>query len=114
MKKIKYEDAAYIRSYKKNHWFEKYFCNWFIELQNPNSGIMKLYMKRWLYILLFIPMHCIVFGLCLWDGGIKDFRINSRMMHCDTVVGLTCDNDDSTMFGRFKMIWEKYSDEKDS
>lgn len=112
MKKIKYEDAAFIRSYKKHHWFEKYFCNWFIDLQNPNSGVMKLYMKRGMYAILFLPEHLVMFGYCLWDGGIKEFRFNSRMMICDTVVGLTSDNDDSTSFGRFKMVWEKYN-EKD-
>lgn len=113
MKKIKYEDAAFIRSYKEHHWFEKWFCNWFINLQNPNSGIMKLYMKRWMYAILFLPMHLIVFGWCLWDGGIKDFKIEPRMMNFDTVTGLTSDNDESTYFGRFKMIWEKYKNEKD-
>lgn len=113
MKKIKYEDAAYIRRYKKHHWFEKYFCNWFIDLKNPNSGVMKLYMKRGIYAILFLPMHLIVLGCCLWDGGIKEFQINPRMMKHNTIVGLTSDNDDSTSFGRFKMVWEKYENEKD-
>lgn len=113
MKKIKYEDAAFLRSYKKPHWVEKWLCNWFIDLKNPNAGIMKLCMKRWIYVILFIPMHLITFGCCLWDGGIKDFEIISRMMSCYTVTGLTSDNDKSTYFGRFKMVWEKYKNEKD-
>ena len=113
MKKIKYEDAAYIRSYKEHHWFEKWFCNWFIDLQNPNTGIIKLYMKRWMYAILFLPIHLIVFGSCLWDGGIKDFRIEPRMLIRDTITGLTSNNDESTYFGRVKIIWEKYKNEKD-
>lgn len=113
MKKIRYEDAAFIRSYKKHHWFEKYFCNWFIDLENPNCGVMKLYMKRGIYAILFLPMHLIVLGCCLWDGGIKEFQINPRMMKHNTIVGLTSDNDNSTSFGRFKMVWEKYENEKD-
>ena len=107
MKKISYEDAVYIKNYKKNHWFEKYFCNWFINMKSPTCGEMKLYMKKWVYILLFIPIHLIVFGYCLWDGGIREFEINSRMLHFDNIIGLTYNNDDSTSCGRFKKVWEK-------
>lgn len=35
------------------------------------------------------------------------------MISCYTVTGLTSDNDKSTYFGRFKMVWEKYKNEKD-
>ena len=45
MMKIKYEDAAYIRRYKKRHTFEKYFCNCFLLNRNTISGDMKLYVK---------------------------------------------------------------------
>ena len=114
MKKISYDEAAFIRRYKKKHRFEMYFCNWYIEKKNPNCGYMKLYMKKWVYMLLFIPIHVLTFLYCLWDGGIKEMSFHPRMMTYDNITGLTCDNDETTEFGRFKIIWEGNTDEEDS
>lgn len=37
-------------------------------------------MKMWAYILIFIPIHLIQLILCLWDGGLKTFEINERVI----------------------------------
>ena len=107
MKKIKYEDAAYIRRYKKRHTFEKYFCNWFLANRSQNSGSMRLYVKWWAYIILFIPVHIIQICACIWDGGLKEFRIEPRCASYSNIIGLSNGGPD-TEFGRFKEVWDKY------
>ena len=107
MKKINYNDAAYICRYKNKHPFKKYFCNWYIWMNNPNEGIIKCNMKLWFYILILIPFAIINFFYLLWDGGIKNFEFEPRNIYFDNIIGSTSDNDDSTMFGRFKQIYNK-------
>ena len=105
--KIKYEDAAYIRRYKKVHHGEKYFCKWYLTGKNNNYGYMNLYIKWWAYLLMFIPIHIIKAIACIWDGGLKEFAIEPRCAIRDNIVGLTNDGPE-TEFGRFKEVWDKY------
>lgn len=107
MIKIKYEDAAYILGYIKVHYGEKYFCNWYLENKYDNCGDMRMDIKWWFYILTFIPVHIIKMVVCLWNGGLKKFSIDSRNTRYDTVIGWP-DADSSSQFGRFKEIWDKY------
>ena len=107
MMKIKYEDAAYIYRYKNRHIFEKYFCNWFLIEKGQNFGYMRMYVKWWAYIILFIPIHIVKACACIWDGGLREFRIESRCVHYSNIVGLSSDGL-TTEFGRFKEIWDKY------
>lgn len=108
MKKISYKEAAFIRNYKRKHYFEKYCCNWYIEKKNANCGYMKLYMKKWIYAILFIPFHVLSFFYCMWDGGIKEMSLCPRMVTYDDVVGYTYNKDTTTSFGRFQEVWDKY------
>lgn len=107
MKKISYNDTAYIYRFKENHFFRKHFCNNYIWMNNPNEGMMKCDIKIWFYILIFIPIHIINSVFLLWDGGIKYSEIMPRNIRTDNITGLTCDNDDTTMFGRFKQVYNK-------
>ena len=36
--------------------------------------------KLWFYILMFVPIHLTQLVLCIWDGGLKTFEINSRVV----------------------------------
>lgn len=108
MMKIKYEDAAYIRRYKKRHTFEKYFCKWFLVERSTNSGKMKMYVKWWAYILLFIPVHIAQACVCIWDGGLKEFSIEPRCVYNDDIIGWPSYDGPETNFGRFKEVWDKY------
>ena len=36
--------------------------------------------KLWFYILMFVPIHLTQLVLCIWDGGLKTFGINSRVV----------------------------------
>lgn len=107
MKKISYNDVAYICRYKEKHFFEKYFCNHYIWMNNSNEGMMKCNMKIWFYILIFIPIHIIDFVYLLWNGGIKHFEITPINISTRNITGLTSDNDDTTTFGRFKQVYNK-------
>ena len=109
MKKISYNEAAFIRryGYEKKHYFEKYFCNWYIEKESPNNGHMKLYMKKWVYMILFIPVHVFAFLYYLWDGGIKEMFLYPRMVTDDNITGSIRNNDETTRFGRFNIVWER-------
>lgn len=113
MKKIKYEDAAYICRYTKEHFKEKYFCNWYIQKTSDTWGKMDLYVKWWFYILTFIPVHILQALWCVWDGGLKEFGFEPRRIQSHNVIGFKNDPSDS-MFNRLAEVWEKYSDEKDS
>lgn len=111
MKRITFREANYIMRRTKPHRLERMFCYWTIQKENNNSGWIRCYMKWWAYILFFIPAHALVFICRLWDGGLKEFRIEPRQIQGYAVVGLT--NDDArTEFGRFKSVWEK-NNEKD-
>ena len=113
MKKIKYEDAAYICRYQKEHFKEKYCCNWYIQKTSDTWGKMDLYVKWWFYILTFIPVHVLQAFWCMWDGGLREFSFEPRRIQSHNVIGFKNDPSDS-MFNRLKEVWEKYSDEKDS
>lgn len=109
MVKIKYSDAAYIYRYRKEHFMEKHFGVWYIEKRNETHGTMALYVKWWFYLLTFIPAHILKLLYCAWDGGLKEFSIERRLVSCDNIIGLSHD-DVETQFGRFKKVWEKYNE----
>lgn len=111
MKKITYHEANYIMRRTKPHRLERIFCYWTIQKENNNGGWIRCYMKWWAYILFFIPTHIFIGICCLWDGGLKEFRIEPRQIQCYAITGLTSD-DARTEFGRFKSVWEK-NNEKD-
>ena len=104
MKKVSYDDIRYIGKYKRNSFFERYFCNWYISMSNRNEGWIKCRIKLWFYMLTFIPICLINFIGCLWDGGIKNFGIESRTIHHYNTTGLVNDGDE-TQFGRLKIIY---------
>ena len=61
---------------------------------NASNPIMNLYLregegggyylttevKLLPYILLFIPVHLMGLAFCMWDGGLKTFEINPRLV----------------------------------
>lgn len=78
MKKISYKELAILFGYKKNHMIEKLACNHYIEDNNDYSVKVISKVKMPVYILLFVPV-CILQALALmWDGGLKNFSIESR------------------------------------
>ena len=79
MKKISYKDFAYLMNYKRRHPFIKYCCNCYLE-ERDASVLLTAKVKWPVYILLFVPVHIIIFFYCLWDGGIKEYDMWERTM----------------------------------
>ena len=111
MKRVSYDDIRYIAQYKQRHFFGKYFCNWYIDMINANSGWFACKIKLWVYILIFIPMHLIFLISLLWDGGIKNFEIMPRTIQHYYTTGLTNEGDE-TQFGRLKLIYRQIEGRK--
>lgn len=108
MTKIKFTDAQYILRRKKPHRIERLCCYWTISAKGMNSGKMKCKVHWLAYILLFLPVHLVELGTCLWDGGLKTFTFASRTIHNYNVVGFPSDGED-TQFGCFMRVWERVS-----
>lgn len=104
--RITFKDAAYVLMYHEKHYFERFCCNWYISMENANSGRIKCVCKWWIYALLFIPFCLIHFVWCLWDGGLKEFCVEPPTVHNWCVSGLTCDKE-NTQFGRLKIVHER-------
>lgn len=97
--KINYDDVAYIFQYKKKHFGEKYFCNHYIKSFNSVDGRIECIQKWWSYILLFIPVHILVFFNCILFEGICNFRFEDRIFYSIPIVGPG---------GRFERLKEVY------
>lgn len=85
--KISYKDFAYLMNYKKHHPFIKYCCNCYV-IERDANVFMSAKVKLWIYILLFIPVHLLIFFYSLWDGGIKSCEVWERTvtnMHWYTI-----------------------------
>lgn len=106
MKKISYNDAAYIMRRNKKHWCEKYLCNWYIEMKNNNEGYIECRAKWWAYALLFIPVHLFLVFAYMWEEGLKNYTFEPRTLHHYYTCGSSKDGDE-TQFGRLKIIWNQ-------
>ena len=81
MKKITYRDTAILLGYKKNHLLERIACNHYLADETTCSVKAVAKVKWPVYIALFIPA-CIFQAVGLiWDGGLKEFRIEPRTIH---------------------------------
>lgn len=85
--KVSYKDFAYLMNYELRHPFIKYCCDRYVIERNADV-IMTAKVKLWIYILLVIPVHLLIFFYSLWDGGIRNYEIWERTitsMHWYTI-----------------------------
>ena len=75
-------------------------------MKNANSGNIKCVCKWWIHALLFIPFCLIHFVWCLWDGGLKEFYVESPTVYSWNITGLSNDKE-NTQFGRLKIVYER-------
>lgn len=61
----------------------KCFINFYLAEAEGGGFYLREEVKLWAYLTLFIPMHLLQFIHCLWDGGLKEFRILGRYIACD-------------------------------
>ena len=54
--------------------------NFYLKDAEGDGYYLTIEMKLLPYILMFIPIHLTQLVLCVWDGGLKTFEINSRLV----------------------------------
>lgn len=77
------------------------FCNYYLEKAEGGNYRRSSEVKLWLYVLLFIPLHLLSALYLLWDGGLKEFEIESRYFGSD-ILG-----HGSTCWERANKIWKE-------
>ena len=54
--------------------------NFYLKEAEGDGYYLTEEVKLWAYILTFIPIHLTQLILCIWDGGLKTFEINGRVV----------------------------------
>ena len=57
--------------------------NFYLRESGSGGYYLTEEIKLWFYILMFVPIHLTQLALCIWDGGLKTFEINSRVISQD-------------------------------
>ena len=78
--KVSYKEFAQFMNYKEPHRLMRLNCNFYLEPVACDCTRVRAIMKWPAYILWFIPVHIIAFFAYAWDGGIKNFTIESRTL----------------------------------
>jgi hypothetical protein len=62
---------------------DKFFINHYLYKENENTLVIKDKINLPVFVILFIPCVIIDFFYCMYDGGIKDFRLPERTVRID-------------------------------
>lgn len=54
--------------------------NFYLKDAEGGGYYLTAEVKLWAYILTFVPIHLTQLVLCIWDGGLKTFEINGRLI----------------------------------
>ena len=54
--------------------------NFYLKEAEGSGYYLIAEVKLWAYILTFVPIHLVQLILCIWDGGLKTFEINKRVV----------------------------------
>lgn len=81
-KRITLKDWNYIGTHNFSAKWIRPLCVYTLEEVQP--GVIKQEIKiSWIgYLLVFIPAHIFKLFLCMWDGDLKKFEIESRNITC--------------------------------
>lgn len=104
--KITAKDAKYIQNRHRNL---SRFINYELEKTTWNGYVLTFTMKLIPYILVFVPVHLFKAITLLWDGGLKEFCFESRLLYTSNIMP---DRDvASSHCLRADEIWNKYTKE---
>lgn len=102
-KKISMNDWTYIGKYNPAAKWLRPFCSY--SLTKTDNGFLRSCKLSWLvYLLLFLPVHLFKLFVCMWDGGLKNFELEPRILDSESITenGLNF-----TRYPMAKEIWEK-------
>lgn len=102
-KKISLKDWEYIGKYNPAAKWVRPFCSY--TLTETDKGFRRDCKLSWLvYLLLFLPVHLLQAFACMWDGGLKEFEVQTRHIGHDNI---TNHGDNYGCYPMAKKIWEK-------
>jgi hypothetical protein len=83
-KKISLADWTYIGRYNPAAKWVQPFCSY--SLTKTDYGFRRDCEVGWFaYLILFLPVHLLQLFVCLWNGGLRDFKIQGRHLGYDYI-----------------------------
>lgn len=105
-KNITLKDWTYIGQYNPARKWLRPLCSYSLE-QLEDGGFRRIIKIGLIpYLLMFIPLHLLQALCCMWDGGLKEFEIEPRLLGYDDFHETWGGNRGA--FPRAKEIWEKH------
>ena len=102
-KRITLNDWNYIGNYNPAKGWIRPLCTY--TLVKTEEGFRReVKVNLFIYLLLIIPLHFLKILYCLWDGGLKEFEIESRRLGFDRIEE---NGKNYKAYPRAKEIWEK-------
>ena len=103
-KKITREEWEYIGIYNPAAKWLRPYCSYTLE-KIDSGGFRRQCKIGWImYLLMFIPIHLLQALCCMWDGGLREFEIESRHLGYDDLYPVGLNN---KAYPKAKEIWEK-------
>lgn len=104
-KRIRQKEWEYIGKYNPARKWLRPLCSY--SLTKIEDGFLRECKISWpVYLILFIPCHLLQALWCMWDGGLKEFEIESRLLGQDDIKEHSGGNKGA--FPKAKEIWEKH------
>ena len=102
-KRITLNDWNYIGNYNPAKGWIRPLCTY--TLVKTEEGFRReVKVNLFIYLLLVIPLHFLKVLYCLWDGGLKEFEIESGRIGFDRIEE---NGEHYKAYPRAKEIWEK-------
>ena len=101
-KRITRKEWEYIGKYNPAAKWLRPLCSYSLE-KSFNGCFCRECKISWpVYLVIFIPVHILQLLYCLWDGGLKEFEIESRSL------GYKVFHSYDSAYTQAKEIWEKH------
>ena len=103
-KRITQADWEYIGKYNPARKWLRPIASY--SLEKIEDGFRRNCDIPWLvYLIIFVPIHLLQALWCMWDGGLREFSIESRHVHHDDIHETWGNNKGA--YPKVKEIWER-------
>lgn len=103
-KKITLKEWTYIGKLNYAAKWCRWLCSYELINKDEKTYIREQKINLFAYAFIFIPIHILQALVCMWDGGLKEFVIFSRMLGSDILHKSTL------AFDRAEEVWNGKSD----